>query len=81
MDLDNHFFEGTHRGATSAPLEHEERDPRMALKLTPEVAQRRADLQRYVKFAVAARLGALPGGAREGRAWPAATRTRGRGAP
>ena len=36
------------------PPDEEERDPRLALKFTPEVARRRADLSRYVKFAVAA---------------------------
>ena len=55
VDLDNHFFEGqTHSRSSYPPSAAEERDPRMALKLTPEVARRRADLSRYVKFAVAA---------------------------
>jgi len=55
VDLDNHFFEGqTHSRSSYPPSDAEERDPRMALKLTPEVARRRADLSRYVKFAVAA---------------------------
>jgi len=55
VDLDNHFFEGqAHSRSSYPPFDTEERDPRMALKLTPEVARRRADLSRYVKFAVAA---------------------------
>jgi hypothetical protein len=55
VDLDNHFFDGhRHSRPSDPPLDAEERDPRMALKLTPEVARRRADLSRYVKFAVAA---------------------------
>jgi Flp pilus assembly protein TadD len=55
VDLDNHFFDGNgHSRSSYPPLDAEERDPRMALKLTPEVARRRADLSRYVKFAVAA---------------------------
>jgi len=55
VDLDNHFFEGQlHSRSSYPPPDAEERDPRMALKLTPEVARRRADLSRYVKFAVAA---------------------------
>ena len=55
VDLDNHFFDGHSHSRSSYPaFEVEERDPRMALKLTPEVARRRADLSRYVKFAVAA---------------------------
>jgi hypothetical protein len=64
VDLDSHFFDGNgvegHEasGAGSpwsepAP-ESEERDARMRLKRTPEVARRRADLQKYVKMAVAA---------------------------
>jgi hypothetical protein len=52
VDLDTHFFDGSDRHSVD-DLEHEDRDPRMALKLTPEVARRRADLQKYVKFAVA----------------------------
>ncbi len=55
VDLDNHFFEGHSSSRPSyPPFDAEERDPRMALKLTPEVARRRADLSRYVKLAVAA---------------------------
>jgi Flp pilus assembly protein TadD len=55
VDLDNHFFDGhSHSRPSYPPVDAEERDPRMALKLTPEVARRRADLSRYVKFAVAA---------------------------
>ncbi|HEY8091743.1 MAG TPA: hypothetical protein VIF09_27955 [Polyangiaceae bacterium] len=53
VDLDTHFFDGSDRHSEH-DLEHEEHDPRMVLKLTPEVAQRRADLQKYVKIAVAA---------------------------
>jgi hypothetical protein len=55
VDLDNHFFEShSHSRPSYPPVDVDERDPRMALKLTPEVARRRADLSRYVKFAVAA---------------------------
>ena len=55
VDLDTHFFDGHgHSRSSYPPIDHEERDPRMALKLTPEVAQRRANLSKYVKFAVAA---------------------------
>ena len=55
VDLDAHFFDGHgHSRSSYPPIDHEERDPRMALKLTPEVAQRRANLSKYVKFAVAA---------------------------
>ena len=55
VDLDNHFFDGQARSRSSyPPFDPDERDPRMALKLTPEVARRRADLSRYVKLAVAA---------------------------
>jgi Flp pilus assembly protein TadD len=55
VDLDNHFFEGQRVSRSSyPPPDEEERDPRLALKFTPEVARRRADLSRYVKFAVAA---------------------------
>jgi tetratricopeptide (TPR) repeat protein len=54
VDLDNHFFDGERQSRPSyAPFDEEERDPRMALKLTPEVARRRANLSRYVKLAVA----------------------------
>ena len=56
VDLDSAFF------AESAPAlphahevhEPEERDPRMALKMTPEAASRRAQFQKYVRFAVGA---------------------------
>jgi Flp pilus assembly protein TadD len=59
VDLDTHFFDGVldgerHSRPSYSQWDDEERDPRMALKLTPEVARRRADLSRYVKFAVAA---------------------------
>jgi tetratricopeptide (TPR) repeat protein len=56
VDIDNHFFGGNEqlRLSEPLPLEAEERDPRMALKRTPEVARRRANLQKYVKVAVAA---------------------------
>jgi hypothetical protein len=59
VDLDKHFFDGVldgerHSRPSYSQWDDEERDPRMALKLTPEVARRRADLSRYVKFAVAA---------------------------
>jgi hypothetical protein len=55
VDLDNHFFDGhSHSRPSYPPVDVDERDPRMALKLTPEIARRRADLSRYVKFAVAA---------------------------
>jgi hypothetical protein len=52
VDLDNHFFDHGHR-SSDLLLDEEERDPRMALKLTPLVAQRRAHLTKYVKMAVA----------------------------
>jgi Flp pilus assembly protein TadD len=53
VDIDNHFFD--RMGHHSDPLlEVEERDARALLKATPVVAQRRAQLARYVKFAVAA---------------------------
>jgi hypothetical protein len=55
VDIDNHFFGGNEQLRLSEPpIEAEERDPRMALKQTPEVARRRANLQKYVKLAVAA---------------------------
>ncbi len=55
-DLDSPFFD-SHAHAALAfdePEEHEERDPRMVLKLAPATAKRRAQLQRYVRFAVGA---------------------------
>jgi len=53
VDIDNHFFD--RMGHHSDPLlEVEERDARLLLKATPVVAQRRAQLARYVKLAVAA---------------------------
>jgi hypothetical protein len=55
VDLDNHFFDSHHHARNSEPPhEADEHDPRMVLKLTPEVAQRRRNLQKYVKIAVAA---------------------------
>jgi tetratricopeptide (TPR) repeat protein len=52
VDLDNHFFDrSSHHG--DAHEEEEERDPRMALKRTAHVVQRRAQLTKYVKIAVA----------------------------
>jgi Flp pilus assembly protein TadD len=55
VDLDNHFFGGNGPLRVSEPpIEADERDPRMSLKQTPEVARRRANLQKYVKVAVAA---------------------------
>ena len=53
VDLDTHFFDGTDRNS-DPDLDHEEHDPRMRLKRTPEVAARRAEMQKYVKIAVAA---------------------------
>jgi hypothetical protein len=54
-DLDSHFF-NSHAPPPVAFDDHEEpeRDPRMVLKLAPATARRRAQLQRYVRFAVAA---------------------------
>jgi hypothetical protein len=54
-DLDSHFF-NSHAPPALAFDDHEEpeRDPRMVLKLAPATAKRRAQLQRYVRFAVAA---------------------------
>jgi len=49
VDLDSRFFD-----ATPDSEEHHERDPRMVLKLGPEAARRRAQFQKYVKFAVVA---------------------------
>jgi tetratricopeptide (TPR) repeat protein len=55
VDLDTHFFDGQgHQRFSEPPLEDEERDPRMVLKRTPEMARRRASLQKYVKLAVGA---------------------------
>jgi hypothetical protein len=56
VDLDNHFFTtGTHHHEVAEDHEHhEERDPRMVLKLSPAAAKRRAQFQRYVKLAVGA---------------------------
>ena len=55
VDFDAHFFDGQGllRGS-EPPFDMDERDPRMALKRTPEVARRRAELQKYVKLAVGA---------------------------
>jgi hypothetical protein len=52
VDLDARFFDGAVRHSDPG-LDLEERDPRMALKLTATVAQRRAHLAKYVKMAVA----------------------------
>jgi Flp pilus assembly protein TadD len=53
VDLDAHFFEkDVHHHELVE--EHEERDPRMVLKLAPAAVKRRAQLQRYVKLAVGA---------------------------
>src|SRR5579859_1927231 len=52
VDLDNHFFERSSHHSVASD-EEEERDPRMALKRTAHVVQRRAQLTRYVKIAVA----------------------------
>lgn len=49
VDLDSHFF-----NPTPDAEESHERDPRMALKLGPEAARRRAQFQKYVKIAVGA---------------------------
>jgi hypothetical protein len=56
VDLDSHFFSKPvhHDPVPEDHDEHEERDPRMVLKLTPAAAARRAQLQRYVKMAVGA---------------------------
>jgi len=56
VDLDSHFFESAsrHEVPDDGIEEHEERDPRMVLKLAPATARRRAQLQRYVRFAVGA---------------------------
>jgi tetratricopeptide (TPR) repeat protein len=56
VDLDNHFFTtATHHADAAEDHEpHEERDPRMVLKLSPAAAKRRAQFQRYVKLAVGA---------------------------
>jgi len=51
VDLDSHFFSGPDR-VSDPHVETEERDPRMALKLAPSTARRRAQLARYVKVAV-----------------------------
>ena len=61
-DLDSSFFasdpHASHRLAPHDPHdasdEPDERDPRMRLKLAPETAKRRAQLQKYVKVAVGA---------------------------
>jgi len=55
VDLDTHFFDAEgHLRQSEPPVEAEERDPRMALKRTPMMTRRRADLQKYVKLALAA---------------------------
>ena len=56
VDLDSPFFADSAHALPHAPEPHEaeERDPRMALKMTPEAARRRAQLQKYVRFAVGA---------------------------
>jgi len=58
VDLDNHFFTMATHPAELADADdhepHEERDPRMVLKLSPAAARRRAQFQRYVKLAVGA---------------------------
>ncbi len=53
VDIDNHFFDRV-TPASDPFAEPEERDPRARLKATPVVAQRRAQLVKYVKIAVAA---------------------------
>jgi hypothetical protein len=53
VDLDSHFFATDVHAPDPADL-HEERDPRMVLKLAPAAAKRRAQFQRYVKLAVGA---------------------------
>jgi hypothetical protein len=52
VDLDNHFFGGAARDS-EMDLETDHRDPRLVRKSMPDVVRRRADLQRYVKWAVA----------------------------
>ncbi|HEY6461771.1 MAG TPA: hypothetical protein VIY73_16510, partial [Polyangiaceae bacterium] len=52
VDLDNHFFGDSGRDS-DADVETDHRDPRLVRKSMPEVVRRRADLQRYVKWAVA----------------------------
>jgi hypothetical protein len=55
VDLDTHFFDAPGQLRGPEPLfDVEDGDPRMALKRTPAVAQRRAALQKYVKLAVGA---------------------------
>jgi hypothetical protein len=56
VDLDSHFFESAsrHEALDDGIEEPEERDPRIVLKLAPATARRRAQLQRYVRFAVGA---------------------------
>jgi hypothetical protein len=53
VDLDSRFF-ATDAHHHEVDDEHEERDPRMVLKLAPAAAKRRAQFQRYVKLAVGA---------------------------
>lgn len=54
--FDSHFFDShpQHGLAFDDHEEHEERDPRMVLKLAPATAKRREQLQRYVRLAVGA---------------------------
>jgi Flp pilus assembly protein TadD len=51
VDIDNHFFERPAR-LSDPPAEVEDRDPRMAMKMTAMAARRRAHLAKYVKIAV-----------------------------
>ena len=52
VDLDTDFFASAARAHSDLSIDLEERDPRLALKLTPGVAHRRKQLAKYVKIAV-----------------------------